>query len=55
MIIIAWTVMIINVLSGVLQFFTTFTEKTISKRVTSFIGFIFNILAIILCLYIIWC
>ncbi len=55
MIIITWIIMIINVLGGVLQFSTTFTGKTISQRVTSFIGFVLDILTIMLCLYVIRC
>ena len=52
MMISAWIVLILNALTGVINFFGVFTEKTIGKRVLSFIGCIISILTCILSIYI---
>lgn len=52
MIIIAWIVLILNALVGVINFFEVFTAKTTGKRVTSFIGTILCIVTCLLSIYV---
>lgn len=52
MIISAWIVLILNALSGTINFFQMFTNKTTVKRVINFVGSIINILTCILSIYI---
>lgn len=52
MIIIAWIVLILNILISLITFFSVFTDKTTSGRVASFISCTGAILACILSIYI---
>lgn len=52
MMIIAWIVLILNALTGVINFLGVFTEKTTGKRVTSFIGVIICIVTCLLSIYV---
>lgn len=52
MIIIAWVVLVINVLATLKAFLSIFTDKTIAGRVGSFVGGLIGILICILSIYI---
>lgn len=53
MIIIAWIVLVMNVLVAVLNFINTFTDKTISGRFASFTSTLISLLTCVLALFII--
>jgi len=50
--IIAWILILIYVLAGVVHFISMFTENTTEKRVTNFTGLIFDILTLWMCVYV---
>ena len=52
MIVIAWIVLILNALTGLIKFLMIFTEKTTSKRVSSFIDTIICIVTCLLSIYV---
>lgn len=53
MVIASWIVLILNTLAVLINFINIFTEKTVGKRVASFIGLIISSLTILLCIYVI--
>ncbi|AIY79404.1 putative membrane protein [Clostridium botulinum 202F] len=50
----AWIVLIVNVLSGILNFICTFKDKTVSDRVVSFITAAINLMASYLAYYVLF-
>ena len=50
--IIAWMVLILNAIVGLLNFTKVFTDKTVEDRVSSFIGLIIAVLTIYLCIFV---
>ncbi|MBY7007878.1 hypothetical protein HYI05_09465 [Clostridium botulinum] len=50
----AWIVLIMNVLSGILNFICTFKDNTVSDRVVSFITAAINLMASYLAYYVLF-
>lgn len=53
MLVIAWVVLIMNILGGIIYFIEAFTKKTTSARVSSFVGLCFKVMTVYLCVHII--
>ena len=52
--IIAWIVLVINVLVSFKTFFKVFTDKTTVDRVANFIGVLLGVLTCLLAIHVIW-